>query len=190
MNLSEHMTAAQRGIARQYLPIIRNLIAEGKEHYICFALIEAFPCRNDRRDQERVVEDIIRDFVVEGVADEGYLGEWLFVQLRDAGHPDLAYSTREDSFIQKQIRLAWLDRMIADVKQKRIGDRVDTKTHGLGEIVNEELANDRPVGYEPRMVHTGRYGVKLDDAEKHPLYKDGIAYFQPHELRPYDVPGV
>jgi hypothetical protein len=61
----------------------------------------------------------------------------------------------------------------------QIGDRVNT-CKGAGEIVNAELANDEWPGRPPRMVHTGRYGVKLDAPE--PWYKDGIAYFQPHEL--------
>jgi hypothetical protein len=64
----------------------------------------------------------------------------------------------------------------------KIGDRVDTGTHGLGQIVNHELASDRPAGYEPRMVYTGRFGVLLDDAAKYPWYKNGIAYFMPKEL--------
>lgn len=64
-----------------------------------------------------------------------------------------------------------------------IGDRVNT-CKGAGEIVNTELANDEWPGHPPRMVSTGRFGVKLDDAAKYPLYKDGIAYFMPKELEP------
>lgn len=67
-----------------------------------------------------------------------------------------------------------------------IGDRVNTRTHGLGEIVNMEQANSEWPNRPPRIVYTGRFGVKLDDADKHPLYKDGIAYFMPHELTPCD----
>lgn len=61
------------------------------------------------------------------------------------------------------------------------GTRVIT-AHGPGTIDNWERCNDRPAGYEPRLVHTGRYGVKLDN---NPLVglKDGIAYYWPNELK-------
>jgi hypothetical protein len=72
----------------------------------------------------------------------------------------------------------------ADAVQRTlsIGDRVDTHSHGLGEIVNQERAN---AGWpdRPNMVLTGRFGVLLDDAAKYPMYKDGIAYFLPKELK-------
>lgn len=66
------------------------------------------------------------------------------------------------------------------MKRFEIGQRVVTQ-HGGGVIDNAERCDDRPAGYEPRLVHTGRYGVKLDN---NPLVglKDGIAYYWPKEM--------
>lgn len=62
------------------------------------------------------------------------------------------------------------------------GDRVITCSHGAGTVTERELANNAYPNQTPHMVGTGRWGVKLDDADKHPHYKDGIAYYMPHEL--------
>lgn len=58
-------------------------------------------------------------------------------------------------------------------------DRVNTP-HGPGTVDNIEQCDE---GYKgnPRMVATGRYGVKLDN---NPFVgiKDGIAYYWPDDL--------
>lgn len=61
------------------------------------------------------------------------------------------------------------------------GTRVIT-AHGPGVIDNIEQCNDAWPGQPPRMVHTGRRGVKLDN---NPFVgiKDGIAYYWPNELK-------
>lgn len=64
------------------------------------------------------------------------------------------------------------------------GSRVTTPKHGAGTVVVRELCNSNYVRstLPPNLVLTGRWGVKLDDGEKYPWYKDGIAYFYPKEL--------
>lgn len=62
-----------------------------------------------------------------------------------------------------------------------IGQRVVTQ-HGGGVVDNAERVNNRPAGYEPRLVHTGRYGVKLDNCPFGGI-KDGVAYYWPNEMK-------
>lgn len=62
-----------------------------------------------------------------------------------------------------------------------IGQTVMT-IHGKGVIVDKELANDAYPNQEPRMIATGRRGVKLDDGHTWAC-KDKIAYYYPQELK-------
>lgn len=61
-----------------------------------------------------------------------------------------------------------------------IGQRVVT-ANGAGTIDNKELANDAYPNQTPRMIGTGRYGVKLDN-NPFTSIKNGVAYYQPHEI--------
>lgn len=60
-----------------------------------------------------------------------------------------------------------------------LGTRVIT-SHGPGTIDNIEQCNDAWPGQPPRLITTGRYGVKLDTLP-FPA-KDGILYYWPNEL--------
>ena len=63
----------------------------------------------------------------------------------------------------------------------KIGQAVITK-HGKGVIDNYELANDAYPKQEPRMILTGRYGVKLDDGHTWAI-KGKIAYYYTDEIQ-------
>lgn len=61
-----------------------------------------------------------------------------------------------------------------------IGARVTTP-HGDGTVVNHEMANTEWPGWPPRMLLTGRAGVKLDTW---PFAWTGeVAYYQPKEMK-------
>lgn len=62
----------------------------------------------------------------------------------------------------------------------QVGQRVTTP-HGEGVVDNYERCNDARKGQPPRMVATGRYGVKLDSSP-FPSLKDGVAYYYSEEL--------
>lgn len=66
------------------------------------------------------------------------------------------------------------------VDLRKPGDRVET-CHGTGTIVAKDICNDNMSwpNLPPRLIWTGRWGVKLDRPHG---FKDGVAYYWPHEL--------
>jgi hypothetical protein len=62
------------------------------------------------------------------------------------------------------------------------GDRVVTPYYRAGTVTAKDVCNDAPPGFPPKYVTLNRWGVKLDDPVKAAQFKDGIAYFPPHEL--------
>lgn len=63
------------------------------------------------------------------------------------------------------------------------GDRVTTPKHGAGTVTTRDVCNDAWPGQPPRLITLNRWGVKLDDAHAYSWFKNGVAYFQPRELK-------
>jgi hypothetical protein len=107
-------------LTHKHLPILeaaRALIDSGKQHYICFAIHNAIEGR-----AEGVLARDIRAVIEEGIAPFFLLSTWLVKEVcpgtptRDLPPQYFDGYMNEDGILHLA-RLAWLDRLIANIKE-------------------------------------------------------------------------